>query len=290
VTSYKAVFSLAVLLLATAPLALAQGTYTQIDVPGANSTNAWGVSSKGDVVGSYYDAAFTQHGFLQSGGTYTTIDFPGAAVTVATGVNRSGQIVGFYEPVGNAPFVGFFMDSTGFTSVEYPGSSQTEMTGINDGGQAVGYYANANGFSAGFRWLASTFTKLPVPTGAVAVFVGGINNLGEVVANENRTTTFLNFLVTADGKFLPISFPNAKFPFAYGVNDSGEVVGVYETGTELLGFVLKGRTVTSLSFPNSTQTDAIGINNSGEVAGVFTDTSGKQHGFTWTPPADAAKK
>jgi len=38
-TFRKAVLSLAVLLLATAPLALGQGTYTQIDVPGSLTTS-----------------------------------------------------------------------------------------------------------------------------------------------------------------------------------------------------------------------------------------------------------
>jgi hypothetical protein len=69
----KAVLSLAALLFATAPLALAQGTYTQIDVPGSILTFVSGIDTAGDIVGSYADPTSRRHGFLLSGGVYTTI-------------------------------------------------------------------------------------------------------------------------------------------------------------------------------------------------------------------------
>jgi probable HAF family extracellular repeat protein len=281
----------ALLLLATAPLALAQGTYTQIDYPGARETYAWGVGSQGDIVGSYVDTQYTVHGFLLSGGTYATIDFPGAALSTVTGVNASGQMVGFYEPSANSAFIGFFLDNTGFTSVDYPGSSQTEILGINDGGVAVGNYGNANGFSAGFKWSAGAFSHIRAPRGSTSEGAFGINNLGDIVVSVSRATGGASYLLTK-GMFLRITFPGAQNLTAYTVNDSREVVGIYENANfALLGFVVKGRrSATSLSFPNSIYTIATGINNSGEVVGYFRDTSGNYHTFTWTPPADAGKK
>src|ERR1700674_3268820 len=70
----------AALLLATAP-ALAQGSYTQIDVPGAVSTVGLGIDTAGDLVGFYGDASGNVDGFLFSGGTYATIDPPGSTIT-----------------------------------------------------------------------------------------------------------------------------------------------------------------------------------------------------------------
>src|SRR5271155_3497411 len=77
----KAVLSLAVLLLTTAPLALAQGTYTQIDVPGSLETLGYGIDNAGDIVGGYLDSNDSYHGFLLSGGIFTTLDSPGATST-----------------------------------------------------------------------------------------------------------------------------------------------------------------------------------------------------------------
>jgi probable HAF family extracellular repeat protein len=56
------------------------------------------------------------------------------------------------------------------------------------------------------------------------------------------------------------------------------------------GFMYEKKTLTSLQFPGSNFTQAFGINATGEVAGQFVDSKGNIHGFTWTPPADAAKK
>ena len=90
----KAVLSLAVLLLATAPLALAQGTYTQLDPPDSDCfTFVFGIDSAGDIVGDYYDTSGSEHGFLLSQGVYTILDYPGG-LTSPYGINDVGQIVG----------------------------------------------------------------------------------------------------------------------------------------------------------------------------------------------------
>src|SRR4029077_17755101 len=85
----------AVLLVAFVPLALAQGTYTQIDVPGAIHTYCYGINARGDLSGSYSDVSGGWHGFLLSSGSFTTFDFPGASVTYVYGINDKGHVVGY---------------------------------------------------------------------------------------------------------------------------------------------------------------------------------------------------
>lgn len=94
--------SVAILLLlaASVPLALAQGTYANIDVPGSAFTYAWGINTAGEIVGTYDDRSGALHGFLLSGGTYTTIDYPGASDTGLIDINDKGQIVGETDSVG----------------------------------------------------------------------------------------------------------------------------------------------------------------------------------------------
>src|SRR5437773_384935 len=80
ITIRKTVLLLAIpLLIVSGPLALAQGTYMQIDDPNAvGQTYCYGVDTAGDIMGYYVDGSGIPHGFLLSAGTYTTIDYPGA--------------------------------------------------------------------------------------------------------------------------------------------------------------------------------------------------------------------
>src|SRR5262249_14893675 len=67
-----------------------QGSYTTLDVPGSNGTQANGINAAGQVVGWYRDAAGNIHAFLLDQGSYTTVDVPGSTRTVASGINDSG--------------------------------------------------------------------------------------------------------------------------------------------------------------------------------------------------------
>jgi probable HAF family extracellular repeat protein len=73
------------------------GSFTQIDVPGASRTTAFGINDAGQIVGGFTDSTGT-HGFLDTGGNFTQIDLPGASDTEAFGINDAGQIVGITGP------------------------------------------------------------------------------------------------------------------------------------------------------------------------------------------------
>jgi uncharacterized membrane protein len=77
-----------------------------MNVPGAAATQAFGIDSPGQIVGFYFDAAGTPHGFLRDKGGFNTIDVPGALETFAFGINPAGQIVGLYEKA-DGTFHGF---------------------------------------------------------------------------------------------------------------------------------------------------------------------------------------
>jgi probable HAF family extracellular repeat protein len=76
-----------------------RGVLTDIEVPEAKRTEAWGVNSSGAVVGVYLDAASVRHGFLLEDGRFTTIHVPGAKSTSAFGINGRGEVVGAFETV-----------------------------------------------------------------------------------------------------------------------------------------------------------------------------------------------
>src|SRR5438046_2675781 len=79
-------------------------TFTQIDIPGAAFTSAFGINDAGQIVGSFLDAT-GEHAFLDTAGTFLQINFPGVLFsTGAFGINDAGQIVGrFSASPGGSP-------------------------------------------------------------------------------------------------------------------------------------------------------------------------------------------
>ena len=67
--------------------------YTQIDVPGATSTQLSDINDAGQIVGTADSNAY----ILSTGGTFTQIDVPGAVVAYPGGISNAGQIVGTFS-------------------------------------------------------------------------------------------------------------------------------------------------------------------------------------------------
>jgi probable HAF family extracellular repeat protein len=72
------------------------GTFSNIDFPGAQETEPMGINDFGQIVGYYRDGN-TEHGFLDDHGAFVYFDIPGAIATRNTGINDFGQIVGYYN-------------------------------------------------------------------------------------------------------------------------------------------------------------------------------------------------
>src|SRR5438034_4679926 len=109
------------------------GTFTTIDVPGADYTQAFGINHAGQIVGNFGNDTGT-HGFLYSDGIFTTIDVPGAgtangAATRAYGINAVGQIVGDFDDSTGTH--GFLYDGGVFTSIAFPRLFSIDAFGIN---------------------------------------------------------------------------------------------------------------------------------------------------------------
>jgi len=254
----------------------AGATFNTIDVPGAaNGTSAAGINARGQIVGSYADAAGHNLAFLLDHGTFTTIDFPGAACTQAIGINARGQIVGGYAEKSCNPFAGmvphgFFLDDGNFTTIDV-----TRARGINNRGQIVGE-AGANCFLLD----GGTFTTIKVPFAGVRItFCSGINDRGQIVGGYFDTTSH-GFLLD-DGAFTTIDVPGATSTTPNGINDRGQIVGVYydSAGNHGHGFLLDDGTLTTIDVPGAPYTNAQGINNRGEIVGFYSYPTTGSLGF-----------
>jgi probable HAF family extracellular repeat protein len=164
------------LLTASATLASAQGTYTQLDYPKAIDTYCFGINAAGDVVGYYEGASGNYHGFLLSGGTFTSIDGPDADASYAVGINDGGQIVGSYRVTRSSIFYGFHYDPQTHTLATflYPLSNVTFPTAINNNDIIVGYAGVASGntdSSIAFELSGSTFVEIAPPSWSRCLYI-----------------------------------------------------------------------------------------------------------------------
>ena len=265
--------------LASGALAADTNPFTLIDYPGGSSTQAWGINSRGDVVGVYTGADKNSHGFLFNSGKFTPIDYPRSAVTVADGINPQGDIVGQFREMASSPYRGFRLGADGiFSAFDFPGAVSTFLEGINSRGDIAGGYTLADGATHTFLWRGNSLTKIDFP-GATLTFPDGITAQGEVVGAYAVNGVTHGFVWSSGGGFTTINYPKATFTNATGRNSSGDTVGRYVDSANVShGYLLSNGQFTPIDCPSATYTGAASIDAAGNIAGRCT-VNGVSHGF-----------
>jgi len=175
--------------------------------------------------------------------------YPGAYQTFPDGANLT-QIVGYYDQPGGGQF-GYIETGGTFITAQPIGSIDSYLFSINANGIAVGSFCppGSQGFCTGL--FAAHGYAYDVATGAATL----------------------------------IDYPGAKTTAAFGINDSGVIVG----GFCVLGpagcapkhaFRDDNGVFTQLDFPGGEKTTAFGINNAGTIVGTYTIGS-ITHGFIY---------
>jgi len=146
-----------------------------------------------------------------------------------------------------------------FSDIDFPGAQSTSASGINAAGQIAGTFIDQSGNYSGFVYSGGTFTSFSCP------------------ANT--------------------SFPGTVAEtWAYGINDSGKVVGycMYATppysagkgGVGETGFAYSGATFTLINYPGAFETFPAGIDASGRISGSYenndTNPEGDSQGFLYS--------
>jgi probable HAF family extracellular repeat protein len=206
-----------------------------------------------------------------------------AAATMSNSILRAAL-------VGIALLVGIdqaWAQSTGprsytFTSIDVPDASFTFALGINDRGQIVGSHEDPdpNGFSKGFLFSRGRFVSMDVEE------ADGINNHGDTVGWDIDSNVFFHGVLNSEGVSAAIDVPGATFTVAYGINDRGDVVGVFNEfdldGLQNRGFVANDGGFTTIEVPEAFYTLATGINNRRQIVGVFSEENGAiVHGYLY---------
>jgi len=278
---------LALTLTLVAPARAQEREYTTIAPPGARSSTAFGINARGDVVGTFVDQNFAQHGFLLSKGEFTVIDFPGAQGTVARGINPRGEIVGSYFLPGDPAVAarGFLRTKKGeFINVRYPGHSWEVAQRILPNGTIVGcrhdqdQMSTMRGVTIGKDGASEIDAFGSMNNGAtpdLQLIVGFWFNM-----MDNQTQGYM----IEDGVFTSFMVPGSNLTQAWDVNPDGAIVGVYRVGTTVRGFLRTEDgdadnhddgddsdevTYTTIHYPGSTATRAFGINPRGDIVGNY---------------------
>ncbi len=96
----------------------------------------------------------------------------------------------------------------------------------------------------------------------------------------------------AQFNYAAVNFPGAAATVARGINNSGEVVGYYQTTScsnydlnvpdcPTKGFKLVQNTYTRIVVSGSTSTTVTGVNDFGDLVGFYQKSDGSRHGFIW---------
>ena len=248
--------------------------FTTIEFPGSTSTVAWGINTRGDVVGIYTSASLN-HGFLLRAAQFTSIDFPGASGTELYGINTQGDMVGVYTLAGTRR--AFLLSGNQFTKIDFPDAVSTEASAINPRGDTVGFYVNADKSTHGFMLSAGQFTTIDFP-GSTLTLLSGINPQGDIAGAYAGAGGNHGFRLS-DGDFTSLDFPGATFTNTTGINPRGDIVGRYTTGGVTHGYLLSGGQFSTIDFAGATFTGATSIDPRGTILGRYRNADNIFHTF-----------
>ena len=219
--------------------------------------------------------------------TFTSIDFPGSNLTTARGINNHGDVVGSYRLPGGGVRHAMLL-SKGVFSALLPdgilGQRQSEAFKINDRGDIVGQFLGEDGLLHGFLLTnGGTFTVIDMP-GFAQTHAFGINSsgtvagYGELFDADGNVTEYHGF-VWQKGAFTRIDFLEKGDTAITGINERGDVVGMYDGGIadpNGHAFVISNTVRISYDVPVAgiTLTQFNDINAQGQIVGSWLENDG----------------
>lgn len=182
------------------------GSFTVFSNTGWPNTEARAISSTGIVTG-WSMAPNSSVGFIYDPeqATFTPI-LPGASAdTVAQGINAAGQVVGHVDETAG-PRNGWLRAPNGDITFFQVNGVGTNARGINDSGQIAGFVNYPSGIhkgfvttltgAPGFEAVSIRDAELLEYPGALATYIEGITNTGELAGFWSDGQTWHGFIAT----------------------------------------------------------------------------------------------
>lgn len=168
------------------------GTFVTHDVPGAVSTELFGLSTTQKAAVTYYaNSIYTGAIYDLSKNTISAIPFPpGTMASVAYDITDRDQFVVGYYSIGAIVHGYIYCPPTGIlNTIDHPNATGnfTEICGINGHGFAVGTYYDASLFTHAYvRTPFGKFIDIPDPAGAYTFDLKGINGKNTLVGTATN--------------------------------------------------------------------------------------------------------
>ena len=248
-------------------------TYAKVAFPGAVLTIANGINDNNVIVGSFFDADSSVHGFVYQKGHYERINYPGSSETEVLGINDKGDFVGVYQIAGPLNFHGFLWHEGQFTTIDAPQAEfGTKIFGINSDMVMVGTFDDSEGFILKSGSFA-IFNAPQLPGEAFQTQLNGINNNGWISGQVFSAGSWRGFWFRGrDLDFLqPVGSSDNQVT---GMNGRGDVVGCHDATSGFISFEVQSRRNTFEEqdvFPSQQKlaSCASGINNARVVVGNY---------------------
>jgi probable HAF family extracellular repeat protein len=239
------------------------GTMTDLGTLGGDYSEANGINDSGHITG-YADLSpggSDPHAFLWDSGTMTDIGTLNGNVSYGRDINSINQIVassgsnflwendtmtnlGTFDPWGintNSQIAGtynghaYLYDNGILTDLGTLGGIASTGYGINDNEQVVGRADVLDGNSHAFLWDNGTMIDLGTLNNTYSSKAYDINSSGQIVG-QSTTTMIIPYdshaFVWDNGVMTDLGTLGGSFSDAWGINDSGQIVGWANTSSE----------------------------------------------------------
>lgn len=229
-------------------------------LPGHNSSYAYDINARGQIVGSSKPLAGYSHGFFYSNGTMIDIGDNSEAIAI----NNNGQIVGQYMTSSAYPHAYCYSNGakvdlgvlSGLTSFGW---------GINSSGQVVG---TSN--SRAFLYSGGSMTDLGNLGKTGNAGADDINDNGEVVGYSLTPSGVSHAFLYSNGTMNDLgTLPGFTHSRALRINANGQVAGYCDTTSgDEHAFLYDNGIMNDLgTLPGYSSSSAIGLNTNGQVVG-----------------------
>jgi hypothetical protein len=166
---------------------------------------------------------------------------------------------------------------------------ETDTYGVNNAGVIVGDYVDSKSVQHGMILAGTKLTTVnhaacSAITGTGGISFYGVNSAGVAAGWCTSAKTGLDVgFVYNKGAFTAVNFPKSNGTQATGINDKGEVVGLYlDSANATHGFSKIGTKYTSITVKGHTNTVAWGVNNAGQITVYATNSSGNFDSYLLT--------
>jgi hypothetical protein len=170
-----------------------------------------------------------------------------------------------------------------FTLFQIPNYSMLPSR-IDRYGNVVGEANGPNGAVIGFiRASDGSITQYSAPN-SVSTALADRNSSGEMVGSYMDSSQTWHGFILQNNTFTVVDYPGATYTNLNGINDSGTIVGIYQTSSSsnYQGFELAGGTYAAIAYPGAAWTVPEGINDRGEITGDYAVNDGLNQGFVFS--------